>query len=154
MKTEPKEFLPEFIEEFFAEWPIRPETEVLVEEKAIIVVIRTGKDFIFTQPNAQPLLALQHLLRLIFKKHFPDDPHRLLIDINDFRAKQQAAIDAAVKEAIWQVKAGGNSVHLLPMSSFERRLVHTHIAEEAGLTSESTGIGSERHVVIKLTAEE
>ena len=153
MDAEAKQFLTEKINGLLAEWPMKPEIEIVVEDQAVTARIRTGKDFIFTQPTAQPLLALQHLLRLMFKKQFPEYPKKLLVDIGDFRERQLQANDQVTKEAIWQTKASGNSVHLSPMSSFERRLVHMRIVEEPNLSSESIGTGDDRHVVIKLSKE-
>jgi len=153
MDKEKAKWLEQTLKEFFADWPLKPTVEVKEAEQIWTAQISTGKDFIFTQPNAQPLLAAQHLIRLMFKKHFPDCPDKLMIDIGNFREQQQTALEAAVKEAIWQAKASGNSVHLSPMSSFERRLVHMLIANEPELMSESMGTGDGRHVIIKLSAK-
>lgn len=153
MDTEIKNWLTQTVKELFADWPFKPEVNITEEEQIWVVEISTGKDFMFVQPTAQPLLALQYLLRLMLKKKFPETTHKLLVDIGNFRDQQQAALGKVVKEAIWQAKASGNSVHLSPMSSFERRLVHMQIANESDLTSESTGVGATRHVVIKLNAK-
>ena len=153
MATQTTTWLKKTIEKFFADWPFKPEVVITEEDQAIVAQINTGKDFVFTQPNAQPLLALQHLLRLMFKKQFPDYPKKLLIDMGNFRQQQLDAIIKVVQEAIWQAKASGNSVHLSPMSSFERRLVHMNVAAEPDLISESIGGGLDRHVVIKLSAK-
>ena len=146
-------WLKQTLGDFFAEWPLQPKIEVKEEEQTWLARVSTGKDFIFIQPEAQPLLALQHLLRLMFKKQFPDCPKKLLVDIGNFREQQQIALEKVVKEAIWQAKASGNSVHLSPMSSFERRLVHMLVAADSALTSESMGMGDARHVIIKLSAK-
>lgn len=153
MNTEVVKFLENIVGGLFKDWPLKPEAEVIENEITVMVRIKTGKDFMFTQPDAQPLLALQHLLRLIFKKQFPDYPQKLSVDIGNFREQQLEAINKVAGEAIWQAKASGNSVHLSPMSSFERRLVHTQVASETDLSSESMGFGADRHVVIKLKAK-
>lgn len=153
MNAEVTEFLENIVGGMFKEWPFKPEVEITINEMTVMVRIKTGKDFIFTQPDAQPLLALQHLIRLIFKKQFPDYPQRLSIDIGNFREQQLDAINKVANEAIWQAKASGNAVHLSPMSSFERRLVHTQVANEPDLSSESMGFGNDRHIVIKLKAK-
>ena len=139
--------------DFFKDWPLKPEVEIVEAEQSLDIKLATGKDFMFTQPNAGPLLALQHLLRLMFKKQFPDHTKKILVDIGNFRAKQLEALNKAIQEAVWQAKASGNAVHLSPMSSFERRLVHMQVAKEAELVSESLGTGPDRHVVIRLGAK-
>ncbi len=147
------DWLKQALEGFFAEWPLKPKIEIKEEEQAWLARVSTGKDFIFIQPEAQPLLALQHLLRLMFRRQFPDCPKKLLVDIGNFREQQQIALEKVVKEAIWQAKASGNSVHLSPMSSFERRVVHMLVAADSDLISESMGVGDARHVIIKLSAK-
>lgn len=154
MEQEVKEFIQQMIKEFFAEWPVRPEIEIEEIDSTISVKLRTGRDFMFVQPNPQPVLAIQHLWRIILKNKFPDLSHRLVVDIGNFRENQQKTIDKLVAEATWQIKASGNAVHMAPMSSFERRLVHSKIAEgEAGFSSESEGIGPDRHVVIRVSSK-
>lgn len=153
MSQEVKDFLLKLILEFFAEWPVRPEVSFIEQDQIIVAQVRTGRDFIFIQPNPQPVLALQHLWRVILRKHFPDTPLKLVVDIGNFRAKQEQNIQKIVEEAIWQTKTSGNAVHLSPMSSFERRLVHTQVADVKGLISESEGNGPERHVVIRVGGE-
>lgn len=153
MDTEVAKFLEKIVGGLFKEWPLKPEIEIIENDIAVMVRIKTGKDFIFTQPDAQPLLALQHLLRLMFKKQFPDYSQKISVDIGNFREQQLQSINKVAGEAIWQAKASGNAVHLSPMSSFERRLIHTQVATEADLSSESMGFGNDRHVVIKLKAK-
>ncbi|MFH1088623.1 MAG: R3H domain-containing nucleic acid-binding protein [Patescibacteria group bacterium] len=141
------------IKSFFAEWPVRPEIDLEEIDSNISIKVRTGRDFMFVQPNPQPVLALQHLWRIIFKTKFPDLTYRLIVDIGNFRDTQQKNIDKLVTEAIWQLKASGNAVHMMPMSSFERRLVHSKITEETGLVSGSEGVGPDRHVVIRVSGK-
>ncbi|MBU1092627.1 hypothetical protein KJ836_03080 [Patescibacteria group bacterium] len=151
MKQEVEDFLQQMVKSFFAEWPIRPEVDLIEDDSNISITVRTGRDFMFIQPNPQPVLAVQHLWRVIFKNKFPDLSYRLIVDIGNFRDTQQKNIDKLVAEAIWQLKASGNAVHMAPMSSFERRLVHSKVAEETGFTSESEGMGLNRHVIIRLS---
>ena len=153
METDIKNWLEQTVKEFFAEWPFKPEAIIKQEELVWVAEINTGKDFMFIQPTAQPLLAVQHLLRLMLKQKFPEATLKLIVDMGNFRHQQAVALDKLVKEAIWQAKASGNSVHLSPMSSFERRWVHMQIAQETDLASESAGVGATRHVVIRLSAK-
>jgi len=153
MDTEVQDFLEKTIKSFLAAWSSQVEVKVIFEEVVILTQIKTDQDKIFIQPTAQPLLALQHLIRLAFKKQFPDHLKKLLIDIGSFRDQQLTEINRVAKEAIWQAKASGNAVHLSPMSSFERRLIHMQIVAEPDLTSESIGMGEHRHVVIKLNTK-
>jgi len=136
--------------DFFKSWPLVVKAKVSQEEGFLTVSINTDNDNIFIQPDIDPLLAVQHLIRLMVRKKFPDQSIQLAVDIGDFRQRQKDAIKQLAKEAIEKAIASISSVDLLPMSSFERRLVHTQVAQDDRVTSKSSGVGSRRHVVIKL----
>ena len=42
-------------------------------------------------------------------------------------------------------------MHVKRMTAEDRRNIHRAVAEEGGLTSESEGVGRDRHVVIKIS---
>lgn len=136
--------------DFFKSWPLVVKAKVSQEEGFLTVNINTDKDNIFIQPDIDPLLAVQHLIRLMVRKKFPDQSIQLAVDIGNFRQRQKDAIEQLSKEAIEKAVASVSSVDLLPMSSFERRLVHTQVVQDDRVTSESSGVGPRRHVVIKL----
>lgn len=74
---------------------------------------------------------------------------RLYLDIDGYKAnKNQAIIDLANKVAEQAIKIERN-IHLDPMSAYDRRIVHTTLQDRDDVTTESTGEGEKRHVVIK-----
>ena len=74
---------------------------------------------------------------------------RLYLDIDGYKAnKNQAIIDLANKVAEQAIKIERN-IHLDPMSAYERRIIHTTLQDRDDVTTESTGEGEKRHVVIK-----
>lgn len=145
-----KEFLTKTLEEMFVYWSLKPEIDITEEDGRLFVDIKTGQDNDFHQYHGQPVIALQYIMRLITKKQFPEEERQVVIDIGDFREKQKDSIKSLVTESALRVKASGVSMHLRPMSAYERRLVHTEVTETEGLESESDGVGRDRHVVIKL----
>ena len=74
---------------------------------------------------------------------------RVYLDINGYKAnKNQTIIDLANKVAEQAIKIERN-IHLDPMSAYDRRIVHTTLQERDDVTTESTGEGEKRHVVVK-----
>ena len=74
---------------------------------------------------------------------------RLFLDVDGYKAnRNQAIIDLANKTAEQAIKIERN-IHLDPMSAYERRIVHTTLQEREDVTTESTGEGEKRHVVVK-----
>ena len=145
-----EEFIESTLKGIFAHWPLKPEVTINEEDGRFFVGVKTGQDNDFYQYHGQPVIALQYLVRLITKKQFPDEERQIVVDVGNFREKQIESIKGLVSESALRVKASGASLHLRPMSAFERRLVHTEVAEAEGLESESDGVGRDRHVVIKL----
>lgn len=76
-------------------------------------------------------------------------PVRMYVDIGGYKQnKDQAVIDLAIKTADQAVKIERN-IHLDPMNAYTRRIVHTTLQSRDDVTTESTGEGEKRHVVIK-----
>lgn len=98
--------------------------------------------------QGQVLDALQELLRLAVLAS-SGQRSRLILDIANFRANRQKALVTMAEEAIAQAKESGQEVHLEPLGSYERKLIHDIVASHS-LYSESEGSGSNRHIVISL----
>lgn len=76
---------------------------------------------------------------------------RLFLDVDGYKAsRNQSIIDLAIKTAEQAIKIERN-IHLDPMNAYERRIVHTTLQEREDVTTESTGEGEKRHVVVKPT---
>jgi len=146
------DYIKESLRGMFADWPLKVSVDVSQEDDFVMVDLKTSSDELFIQPKADPLLALQHLVRLMVRQKFPDTAVHLTVNIGDFHQRQRDALTKVAKDAIAQAKTGGVPVYLPPMSSFERRIVHMVIAEDAGVVSESSGVGPGRRVVVKPAA--
>ena len=145
-------YIKEEIVGMFASWPISATVDVSQEDDFVMVDLKTDKDALFVQPKADPLLALQHLVRLMIRHRFPDTNVHLTINIGDFHQRQRDALAKVANDAIEQAKRNGAPVYLPPMSSFERRVVHMVVAGNPDVVSESTGVGPGRRVVVKPAA--
>ena len=74
---------------------------------------------------------------------------RLFLDVDGYKAsRNQSIIDLANKTAEQAIKIERN-IHLDPMNAYERRIVHTTLQDRDDVTTESTGEGEKRHVVVK-----
>ena len=99
--------------------------------------------------HGENIHAIQLLLSGI--KLRSEGPVRLYLDIDGYKAnKNQTLIDLANKIADQAVKIERN-IHLDPMSAYDRRIIHTTLQERDDVTTESTGEGERRHVVVKPT---
>lgn len=78
---------------------------------------------------------------------------RVNVDIADYKKNRHDRLAKQSIEWIEQVKSGKKPYELHPMNAADRRIVHK-VAAEHGLTTESTGFGRDRHVVIKPQADD
>ena len=123
--------------------------EVTVNENEVSFSLhgeKLGKLIGFHGDNIQ---ALQILLSGL--KTRGEGALRLFLDVDGYKAnRNQSIVDLANKTADQAVKIERN-IHLDPMSAYERRIVHTTLQEREDVTTESTGEGEKRHVVVKPT---
>jgi len=137
------------IESIFKYFDLTPKIVTAIDDKTLVVDVTTKQDDLFISRNADPLLALQHLLRLMLRHDFPDESISLSLNIGGFHQEQRSRLAKVAKDFANQAREMGTAVYMEPMSSFERRLVHLALVEEAGVMSESTGVGISRRVVVK-----
>ncbi len=98
--------------------------------------------------NGQNLRALEHLVRVLFARQGGQD-YTVTIDINDYRrSRTQQAIEVA-KAAVSRVRNTQKAEALLPMSAYERRMVHMELAAYPDVETESIGEEPHRRIVIK-----
>ncbi len=131
------------------------EISVEADRAAVAIVMEDGADRRLKRligRHGETLDALQELTRLAVQSK-TNERSRLMLDILGYRDGRRKAIQAIARDAVEQVQETGEDVALKPMNPFERKVVHDVVAE-AGLYSDSSGIGPNRHVVIMLPFED
>ncbi len=97
--------------------------------------------------RGQTLACLQYIVRLI-ASHRMKSSAFIVIDINGYKQHRYQSLKALASRIAEEVEASGESFTLEPMPAYERRIIHIALADHAGVTTESTGIGEARKVVI------
>ena len=99
--------------------------------------------------RGQTIDALQYLLRLILSKQtkskFP-----VMVDVENYKQRRYEDLRTLALNVASQVKARKASIRLEPMPAFERRIIHTALANDPEVTTESVGEGDARKVVVML----
>ena len=97
---------------------------------------------------------LVYLLKRIFNKNaFPgEETFKCTIDINDQQSKADAKIKIKALNAAEEAKNLKTDVVMEHMSSYERMVVHSTLADMPDITTESIGEGKERKVKVKYLA--
>ena len=98
--------------------------------------------------NGETLRALEHVARLVCLRQLPEGCV-LTLDVNDYRKSRAQEVVKVAKLAVARVRNTQKAEALDPMSSYERRIIHTELAACPDIATESIGEGTQRRVVIK-----
>lgn len=71
------------------------------------------------------------------------------IELNGYRIRRQAEVQAIAEQAAEQVRVSGQEVEIKSLSSAERRQVHTFLKEFTDLETFSKGREPHRHLVVR-----
>ncbi|HEX6818155.1 MAG TPA: RNA-binding cell elongation regulator Jag/EloR [Ktedonobacterales bacterium] len=127
--------------------PNSPETE---EEEPLTLNIRASDDQILSLligRRGETLSALQLLVNLIVAKQ-TGHHERIHIDAEGYRARREDNLRAMAQRVAAQVRRSGAPIMLEAMPPNERRIIHMELAESPDVSTESTGEGEARRVVI------
>lgn len=109
----------------------------IVGEKLGIVIGRRG----------ETLDSLQYLAILASNRH--DEPYcRITVDCNGYRDKREETLKSLAERTANKVLRQGRRITLEPMNPYERRIIHSKVAEIEGVYSNSIGEEPYRKVVI------
>lgn len=131
-------------EDFKIETSLNGETVFLdiVGEKLGVVIGRRG----------ETLDSLQYLTILASNKA-EESYCRISVDCNGYRAKRRETLEALAVKTANRVLKQGRRVTLEPMNPYERRIIHSKVAEIEGVFSNSIGEEPFRKVVISANAK-
>jgi len=72
----------------------------------------------------------------------------IVIDVNGYKQQRYQSLNTLANRIAEEVEADGKPFELEPMTAYERRIIHIALADHPGVTTESTGVGESRKVVI------
>ncbi len=99
--------------------------------------------------KGETLNATQYIIGLIFNRQ-REDRIRIILDVEDYRKKREESLEALALRLSDKVKKTKKNVVMRPMSSQERRIVHTVLQADSQITTFSLGDEPNRKVVISL----
>ena len=73
---------------------------------------------------------------------------RVVLDASGYRERRREVLTARADRAAEQALSGNRSVEMDPMSAQERRVVHEHLRDRAGVETYSEGDEPHRCVVV------
>ena len=148
-KYDVKEYVREFLKELASKMNTSFNVEVNEKDGVISAIIVTDDSAIMIGKEGKNLNAIQTVLRQALRKYGNFDI-KVNLDISGYKAKREKNIEREVRKIAKEVLKTKIEAKLDPMNSYERRIVHTIIAEYDGLATQSEGEAPNRYVVIKI----
>jgi spoIIIJ-associated protein len=103
--------------------------------------------------RGETLDALQLLTSLVVNHQNgaeEDEYYRIQLDVGGYRKKREKTLESLAARLAEKALNTGRNIALDPMNSYERRIVHTALAEVDGITTYSEGTDPERRVIITI----
>ena len=98
------------------------------------------------------LRALQFVTNVVLSRQ-QEEPAPVIVDVEQYRERRFAHLRQLANRMAERAIASGRAVTLEPMPPADRRMIHVTLADNKGVTTESSGEGSERRVTIDPTGE-
>jgi spoIIIJ-associated protein len=117
------------------------------ESGAYRVNIQTEETGLLIGFHGRTLESFQMILGMIVAK-IVGSWQRVYVNVGDYREKREEALMYMAQRAAERALATGRPVELSHLSSSERRVIHVTLSGDDRVTTESSGEGSERKLVI------
>lgn len=139
-----------YLETLFSDLEIEVITEfrTLDDGNAIHYHVQSDNNAILIGYEGKTLDALQTLLRTYIGK-LSQNFVRVTLDIGGYKESRKRQLEILATKTAKEVAFTGIEAKLSPMNSYERRIIHTKLAEWRDVYTESEGEGDERAIIIK-----
>lgn len=151
-----KEFLFNYLGAFFSEVdPNGIEIEISINktEESFTVLLNSDYNAAYIGKNGARLKAINEVAKAAilntFKHHYS-----VLVDINNYKKHRYSRVVYAAKQAAKQVQQTKVSASLDPMPNDERKAIHKALQNWHNLSTQSEGVGDQRHIVLSYVEDE
>jgi spoIIIJ-associated protein len=122
---------------------------VAQDDPEAIVVTCSGPDVgLLIGRHGQTIDAIQYLLNVIAYRAHGDEKKDVVVDAAGYRARRQATLETLAERVADRVRESGEREELEPMTAVERKVVHLHLKDAAGVGTTSEGTEPNRYVVV------
>ncbi|MGM9858015.1 MAG: RNA-binding cell elongation regulator Jag/EloR [Bacilli bacterium] len=145
------EFAQEYLVNAISIFGITATTKASLSDDIIKITINSDHNSILIGKNGRTLQALNELTKLAVSSRFKKR-YRVLLDIADYKGDKYKRVIHMAKRTAYEVQKTHVDAELDPMTADERRVVHNALSRIRNISTESTGEGKKRHIVIKYVA--
>ena len=143
-----KEFLFDYIGNYFIEADIEAEMEVQVHNQDFKIIVDAENNPVLIGKNGNTLAAFNNVIKSACNNYF-NTRLNILLDIGSYKTnKYQRILKTAIRTAKIVAKTKVDAA-LDPMTNDERKLVHQKLDSFKNISTISVGEGKHRHLVIR-----
>ncbi len=136
-----------FLEGIFDILKVAATCEAIEKEDRIIINITSVSSSKIIGYRGEVLDSLQTLTTALCNSK-QDEYKRVVVDCENYREKRQTTLTALANKLAEKAVKTGRKVNLEPMNPYERRIIHSALAESSDVKTESIGVEPTRHIVI------
>ena len=147
------EYIKEYIKELIKNIGLTCNLEVKKRENGINITVISDNNSILIGKNGRTLESITLLIKQMIHneigEYFP-----FVLDIGEYKVAREHKLESLAKRTAREVATSKVPAKLDPMNSYERRIIHSILADHRKVTTESEGEEPNRYVVIKLKEDE
>lgn len=142
------EIAKEYITAFFKTYA--EDTEIVVSEQNndVNIAIKGASAGNLIGYHGECMEAIQTLLNNYVRDKFPTYRRKVYIDIEGYKTRREATLVDMANRLAEKVYTYKRSMKLEPMNAYERRIIHTALAEKEHISTYSEGEEPRRYLVI------
>lgn len=142
------EYIKEYVKELIHNMGLTCNLEIKKRENGINITVISDNNSILIGKNGRTLEAITLVIKqMIYNEigeYFP-----FVLDIGEYKVAREHKLESLAKRTAREVATSKIPAKLDPMNSYERRIIHSILADHRKVTTESEGEEPNRYVVIK-----
>ncbi len=127
---------------------VDPKFDVTKDNQNLLINITGDNTSVLIGKRGVTLDAIQTLVNFAANKGI-EEYINIRIDTENYRDARVKSLEKLAKNLALKVKKTKRSATLEPMSSYERRIIHSALQDDKEVETYSEGQGSYRHIIIK-----
>ena len=152
-KRDVADFIKEYVKELITNMGLSCNLEVKKRENGLNITIISDNNSILIGKNGRTLdsmtAIIKHAIYNEIGEYYP-----FVLDVGEYKQAREQKLERIAKKTAREVAYTKVEAKLEPMNSYERRIIHTILADNKKVITESEGEEPNRCVVIKPKEEE
>ncbi|WP_394175415.1 RNA-binding cell elongation regulator Jag/EloR [Guptibacillus hwajinpoensis] len=136
-----------FLQEVISNMGVEASIEGRREDRDLYFTLSGEKIAILIGKRGQTLNSLQYLTNLAANR-FSDRFVRVVLDAENYRERREETLKKLADRLADKAMVTKRDIHLEPMPSLERKVIHLYLKDKKGISTHSDGNDPHRRVVI------